>query len=178
MIDIHEDESQEFKNIINKIIIDAQSGLKDFYERYGKAIEATAKRVTKSVTLAQEVSNEVLFKIWKNSKKLLNIKNPRSWIYVVVKNYSLDLLKRDKKHQKLDDNIPAQENQLQQYIEKSEFFTRISPLSEVEQEILEKKILWKFTFQEISADKKLPISTISATYYRAIKKLSEKTEKN
>lgn len=57
----------------------------------------------KSRELAEEAASDVLFALWENRDKLMEIENVRVWLYVIARNRCLNMLKQQKPHFSLDD---------------------------------------------------------------------------
>ncbi|UZR97374.1 RNA polymerase sigma factor [Chondrinema litorale] len=72
---------------------------RSFYQYYFERLFAFALRFLKSRELAEEVISEVFLKIWNNRSNLLEIKNIETYLYVLVKNHSLNVIKKSLKEQ-------------------------------------------------------------------------------
>ncbi|UZR96845.1 RNA polymerase sigma factor [Chondrinema litorale] len=81
---------------------------RDFYDFYFEKLFTFSFRILKSNTLAEEVISDVFMKIWTQRNKLSEIKNIETYLYVLVKNRSLDIIKKSFKehntHFSLDDS--------------------------------------------------------------------------
>ena len=166
---------QDFEKIIEKIIDNAEIGLKEFYEKYGRLIQITAKTFCEEDT-AHEVMNDVLVKVWKNARKIKNIENPEGWIYTITVNTIKSTFKR--KHTfPLNENMMSDKNLINDVIEKDAFDALIKNCTETERYIMIHKFISKCTFQEIAEELQMPLSTITTTYYRSLKRIEKEIQK-
>jgi len=65
-----------------------------FYKQYSKKIFFFSKCVLHSDTLAEEVMQEVMLKIWQMGEDLTSIQNPETYIRTLARNSSLNILRR------------------------------------------------------------------------------------
>lgn len=166
---------KQFKKIIQEIRADPEKGLRRFYETYGEIINTTAYVVCGSTDKVNEVINDVLIKIWKRSEKIEDITNPEGWIYVITLNTAKDTL-RERKLFPLNENILANDNEIQEIIDEHSFYWMINDLSEIEQAVMIQKFVMVYTFQEIAEELAKPLTTIMSIYYRALGKIKQKIE--
>lgn len=90
--------------------------LRKIYETYFDRLFPFALRILKSKQLAEEVISDVFVKIWQGRDSLSKVQNPETYLFIMVRNDSLKLIKRELKHTKghlsiLDENVfLAEEN--------------------------------------------------------------------
>lgn len=87
---------KQFNKLIKAIARKDKSALEELYSLFGKMIFISAKSITHSTELADEVVDDVLFKIWTNAHTYPKSKNPVGWLYVITVNCAKDRLKREK----------------------------------------------------------------------------------
>lgn len=63
--------------------------------------------VTKSETLAEEVVQDVLVKIWEHRQKLPELENLAAWVYTVTRNRAYNTLRQQLKQQEYVDHLNA-----------------------------------------------------------------------
>ncbi len=170
------DSKRIFDEILRKIRNDAEEGMRELYEIYGRTILNTAASVCSSYDAVNEVLNKVLVKIWQLAYKKPNIKNPGGFIYVVTINCAKDFLKA-KKGLTLNEAMSSGENNIQKVIEEDAFLSLISCLTEYEKSIMIRRFFALETFKEISEDDKKPLSTITSVYYRCLEKVENEINK-
>ena len=165
-----DNEINTFNALIKKIAECNRDALENFYATYGKLIYLTAMTVVKSSFKADEVVNDVLTKIWKTSKSLPKIDNPKGWVYTVTVNCAKDKIKNEKVYEEIFD-IAVTDSRIEQIIDDDKFYKDIAVLNETEQQILILKFISDLTFDQIALSMKKPTSYVSTTYYRALEKL-------
>ena len=72
---------------------------RSFYQFYFERLFAFSMRFLKSRELAEEAISEVFMKVWTNKNKLTEIQNMDTYLYVLVKNHSLNIIKKSLKEQ-------------------------------------------------------------------------------
>lgn len=166
---------KSFNLLIRKIGKKQKEALKTFYDIYGQLIYITAQTTVKCSFKADEVVNDVLLKIWTLSPSLKKIDNPEGWLYSITKNCAKDKIKYEKNCQALFD-IATSDTQIEQILDKDEFYNDIKTLNELEQQILIFKFLFDLTFEQIAFKLQKSIAYISTTYYRSLDKIKDKFE--
>ena len=165
------DEIVQFKKLMRGISKNDKLAVETFYNEYIKIIKATAMHICKKSEIADEVINDVLFRVWKFSKKFKEITNPKGWIYRVTVNAAKTRIANIKEHDCLDESaIAFAQNTIDPPAE-DDFMYLIKDLSDFEQQIIILKFLCDFTFESIAAELDKPTSSISSTYYRSLEKL-------
>lgn len=167
---------KEFLALLKRIRKDPQGGLKEFYEKYGKLITCTARLYSRNDFVANEIVNEVLIKIWRNSDTFDEITNPEGWLYVITINCAKSLL-RKRRYVPLNETMADEKDGIQELIDTDSFYFMIKDLSETEQQIIIHRCISRFTFEEIGDMLDKSTSTISSTFYRAMEKIKEKMKK-
>ncbi len=163
-------EKEKFNKILRLIKKDAQKGLESFYEEYGKLIYLTAKSSGCSDEKANVVVNSVLIKIWKKASQIIDIENPKAWVYIVARNCAKDEL-GEVWHLELKEEICGAKDDIQKVIDKNGFEYLISPLKDEEKELFLLKFVTGCTFQDIADSLGKPLPTVTTTYYRALEKI-------
>lgn len=168
---------ESFNELIRKIKKDAQTGLNEFYNIYGKLIYRVALNICKSHDIADEILNTVLLNVWKASQGELAIKNPKGWIYIITVNKAKDYLKREQSIP-LNESISADKDNIQKLLDEDAFESQISCLSEYEKSIMIRRFVCQETFKEMSETDGKPLSTITTIYYRCLEKIEINLQKN
>ena len=82
----------------NEIIIQYLNGDKDAFteivNRYLKLIYNFTYRLVGNEKVAEDISQEVFLKAWKNIKKFDLEKNFKTWIFSIAKNTAIDYLRK------------------------------------------------------------------------------------
>lgn len=166
---------RKFQKLMREIRENPNVGLEKFYNTYGKIVQITARTICRSLEQADVVVNMVLVKVWQLSKEDVVIDNPEGWVYIITANTAKDAL-REKTFFPLHEAVADQKDEIQDLIDKDAFYSMIKGLSEKEQGLMIDKFIKKLTFREIAEEKGENINTVSAVYYRALKKVKKYLE--
>ena len=164
---------KQFNNLLKRISRGEKDAFEEFDDYYGRFIFAHAWAVTNSFFLADEITNDVLLKVWTASQKCSEVSNPVGWIYTITINCSIDKVKQEKQYAEIYD-IPCNDANLELVESSDAFYKAIAPLKENERKIIIFKTIEKLSFKEIAKIMKEPVSSVSAVFYRALKKIETK----
>jgi len=143
------------------------------YEKYKALVYGVSFTVCKSHDIADEVTQNVFFKIWKLSSEKLPTTSEASWLYTITKNETLDVLRKKTSYIDIDSiyNIENNNNDVQNIVDIESYNRRISGLPEIEKQIISLKLLHDFTFKEIGELLGIPTATAQWRYYKSINSL-------
>lgn len=85
---------EDIRNIQARIAGNDEKALAELYVLYRKKLEQFSKALVRSAETAEEVVEDVFVKIWINRAELPAIENITVYLYVSVKNRSLNILSR------------------------------------------------------------------------------------
>lgn len=81
---------QEAQLLLKKIANEDKDALMCFYRTFGGSIYKTSLRVLNDKSLAEDVLNEIIFKVYEKAGTLSQLKNPLGYICVMAYNRSID----------------------------------------------------------------------------------------
>lgn len=85
-----------------------QRAMAEVFDRYGRAVYSVALRILKDTGHAEDVMQEIFFQIWRNSDSFVQGRGSLgAWLVVVARNRSIDMLRRRKPVDSVDDVILA-----------------------------------------------------------------------
>ena len=85
-----------------------QAAMAEVFDRYGRAVYSVALRILKDAGHAEDVMQEIFFQIWRNSDSFVQGRGSLgAWLVVVARNRSIDLLRRRKPTDSVDDVVLA-----------------------------------------------------------------------
>jgi len=150
-----------------------KTGLEMFYNLYYNKVFGIAFSVVKNETAAEDVVHNVIYKFMTMDSKLFPTGNEDTWLFCVVKNESLSLLRKERNNVSIDKiaEIGLEDKNINDYVDMEEFMSIIKPLSAERQEIVSLKILGGYTHNEIAKLLNKPIGTIQWLYNTSVKKL-------
>lgn len=177
-------DAERFNYLLRQIDNGDEKALEEIHDFYCRKIKAFSFSYVKNWHYTDDVLNEVIINIWNKSRKYRDIKNPKALIYTLTKNISLDYYKKYlKKYKQHNDFDTLSKKDVFLYLTDNnsynefEFFSMISSLPEKEKEILTKKILFDYTFKEISEEIGIPLSTVMYKYDKILKDLESEAIK-
>jgi len=164
-------DEQALKHIINKYTPQIYNFIKHFI----------------STDEANDVTQEVFIKIWKNIKKFDRNKSSfKTWVFVIARNTVIDFSRKRKSilfssmneeestfEENIKDEIILPDEALQKLQEKDLLYSLLDKLSDQYKAVLILHYQEEMTFKEISEILEKPLNTVKNHHFRAIKKLRE-----
>jgi RNA polymerase sigma-70 factor, ECF subfamily len=89
-----------------------QSAMAEVFDRYGRAVYSVALRILKDSGHAEDVMQDIFFQVWRNSDSFVQGRGSLgAWLVVVARNRSIDLLRRRKPTDSVEDVVlPSSSN--------------------------------------------------------------------
>jgi RNA polymerase sigma-70 factor, ECF subfamily len=85
-----------------------QTAMAEVFDRYGRAVYSVALKILKDAGHAEDVMQEIFFQVWRNSDSFVQGRGSLgAWLVVVARNRSIDLLRRRKPTDSVDDVVLA-----------------------------------------------------------------------
>lgn len=166
--------NQAEKNIY-KIADGDKSALKYIYDEFHYVVYNLALSILHNPQYAEDVSQEVFLKIWKNAHNFCPEKNLKAWIIEITKNQSIDFLRKKKNEviiEDFDKINKCNENLDEQVIDKVFLEQLLFILPEINREIFIMHAIGGFTYKEISKILKMSIGKVFWNYKSSIKILT------
>jgi RNA polymerase sigma-70 factor, ECF subfamily len=83
-----------------------QSAMSEIFDRYSRAVYSVALRILKDTGHAEDVMQEIFFQLWRNSDSFIQGRGSLgAWLVVVARNRSIDVLRRRKPTDSVDEVI-------------------------------------------------------------------------
>lgn len=130
--------------------------MEELYKRYSKLIYRYLYSITKNSFIAEELVQETFYCAIKNSNKITDESNIKTWLYKIAYNKWIDYLRKNKLTEisyeeqvdilKSDDNI---ENDIIEKEEKMDLYKKIHNLDESTREVMYLRINGELSFKEI-----------------------------
>jgi len=168
------------KELIQKYLQGDSGALDLLIERYLKLIYGFVYKNVGGAADAEDITQEVFVKVWKNIKKFDQEKSFRPWIFQIAKNASIDFLRKKKSipfsrfeneqgQNALVDNIATPPlNLIEKLSDKQTIITAMKGLGEKEQKLINMRNIEGLSFREIAENLKESINTIKSRYRRAL----------
>jgi RNA polymerase sigma-70 factor, ECF subfamily len=85
-----------------------QTAMAEVFDRYARAVYSVALRILKDAGHAEDVMQDIFFQVWRNSESFVQGRGSLgAWLVVVARNRSIDLLRRRKPTDSVDDVVLA-----------------------------------------------------------------------
>lgn len=160
---------------LNELFLELKGVNKDIafqkiYTQYNKLIYGIAFGILKNKEDAEDIVQIFFSKLYTIEKEKLPREKIASWIYTVIKNEAISLLRKKKDHFDIETiyEIEDKDNEINNLIDKEEFNKLISKLDDKEREIITLKIIAGLPFEEIAKLLNKPSGTIKWRYYRSV----------
>lgn len=175
----------EDEKLIQLYIKGDEKSLEILIGRYLKMIYSFVYKNVGSQAEAEDITQEVFVKVWKNIKKFDQKKSFKPWVYQIAKNTSIDFLRKrkiipfskfenEKGQNMLVDNMPATpDNLLENLSDKNVLAGAMQGLSEKEQKIINMRHRDGMSFKEIAEVLQESINTVKSRYRRTLANLKK-----
>jgi RNA polymerase sigma-70 factor (ECF subfamily) len=138
-----------------------------------------AKRLLVSTEEAEDATQELYFKLWKNKEKLKNYNNVEAFAMTMTKNYCFDRLKSKQAsnltlvHSNYKEKDTALETKIEQRDSVSQVHVLIDKLPEQQRLVIQLRDIEQYDFEEIGKMLDLKPTTVRVTLSRARKTIRE-----
>jgi RNA polymerase sigma-70 factor (ECF subfamily) len=90
-----------------------QHAMAEVFDRYGRAVYSVALRILKDTGHAEDVMQEIFFQVWRNSESFVQGRGSLgAWLVVIARNRSIDLLRRRRPTDSVEDVVLASSTNL------------------------------------------------------------------
>jgi RNA polymerase sigma-70 factor (ECF subfamily) len=182
-------EEKDDKTIIFEYLSGTQEALEFLVKKYIKPIYSFVYRNVGDVEAAEDITQEVFIRVWKNIRKFDLNKEFKPWIFQIAKNASIDYLRKRKTipfsrfensqgQNMLTETLMEKGPSLIESLNtKTEFEKTISGLSEKDKSLMQLRHSQGMSFKEIAQKMNSSINTIKSRYRRTIKNMQKKATK-
>jgi len=175
MITINDDE-----NLIRQYLAGNEKSLELLVAKYLKPIYSFVYKNVGSQIDAEDVTQDIFVKVWKNIRKFDQKRNFKPWLFQIAKNASIDFLRKKKtipfskfenergQNVLLDNIISVPVNLIENLSDKRVLALAMQSLGKKEQRIIELRHNQGMSFKEIAEDFQESINTIKSRYRRTL----------
>jgi RNA polymerase sigma-70 factor (ECF subfamily) len=170
---------QTDENLIQKHIEGDKEAFVSLANRYLKPIFNFTYRLTGNRHDAEDITQEVFVKIWKNAKQFRPEKKFKTWIFAIAKNACLDFFKKkrtvslDTLGKTLRDDSPLPAEGIDKSTKAKALQIALEKLPENYKIILLLHFNEDLTFREIAEIMEEPLNTIKSRHLRALKMIKK-----
>ena len=160
------------KEIFDLIRKDRKKGVERLYITYYDQLYAIAVSIIKDCHKGQDIVQNFILKLLEMDEKLLPTSNELSWIYVVIKNDALLLIRENKKYNYNEELLATFEPvEIENHYDLEKFNKMVAGLDENRKQIVSLKVLGDYTFQEIANMLGMPVRKVRYQYNTGIGKI-------
>ena len=166
-------DKQELHILFEGIRNSNKASFDTLYEKYKGLVYGVSFTICKNNEIADEVTQNVFFKIWRLSEDKLPTSYEASWLYSISKNETIDVLRKNTSYVDIDSvySIENNDSDLSNIVDIDSYNRKISSLKEDEKQIVSLKLLSNFTFKEIGEMLGIPTATAQWKYYKSMNSL-------
>ena len=177
------------QEVISQYLNGDEKSLEFLVKKYLKPIYGFVYKNVGDTASAEDITQEVFIRIWKNLKKFDQKKEFKPWIFQIAKNASIDYLRKkktipfskfenDKGQNILKENLPNKPTNFFKILEdKNTTAEIIKNLPAKEVKLINLRFNEKLSFKEIAEIFKESVNTIKSRYRRIIIKLRKEAPK-
>ena len=163
------------KHIIKLLQSKDSKSIELIYDQWGAALYGLILRIVKNETLAQDVLQDVMVKIWKNSHQYRPEKSKLfTWIYQITRNSSIDAYRKFSKRS--TENIQSAHQfvsslESDSILRSNELKLKINALEPKYKEVIHALFFEGMTQMEMSKNTGIPLGTIKTRLRIAMREL-------
>ena len=156
--------------------------IKEIVEKYTPQIYNYARRFV-GADSADDVTQEIFIKVWKNLKKFNKDKSSfKTWIFTIARNTTIDFLRKrknivfsdlDGEEENIIDEVIFPDEALQKLQDIELLNSILDKLSEQYKTVIVLHYQEEMTFEEIGKVLNKPLNTVKSHHHRAIKQLKK-----
>ncbi|HEV2486338.1 MAG TPA: sigma-70 family RNA polymerase sigma factor [Terracidiphilus sp.] len=112
--------------LLDRVRAGDQQAMTDIFDRYGRMVYSVALRVLEDPGHAEDVMQEVLFKVWREPHTFLEGRGSLgAWLAVMARNRAIDALRRRRPTETVDDVVLVSKTNLASEIEQSSMIEKV-----------------------------------------------------
>lgn len=178
------------KKLIQQYLEGDDKSFEILIQKYLKMIYGFAYKNVGNTADAEDITQEVFVKVWKNIKKFKQDRDFKPWIFQIAKNTSIDFLRKkktipfsrfenDKGQNAIVENIVSTPVDLiKGFGDKRAIEVAMRGLTDKEQEIINLRHNQGLSFKEIAQISKESINTVKSRYRRTLANLRKNIKEN
>ena len=148
-------------------------GVELLYKHHYNKMYGVAFSIVKDEYKSKEVVSRICYRLMTIEGENLPQKSEMAWLYSVIKNQSLDLLKSEKPDLPLEDlvKVGTYDVNINDFVNMEAYYSMIKGLNEEQRLIVTLKVIGGFTHKEIAQMLQKPVATVQWLYNISVKKL-------
>ncbi|MBB5062114.1 sigma-70 family RNA polymerase sigma factor [Granulicella mallensis] len=115
--------------LLERVRANDQGAMADIFDRYGSLVYSVSLRVLKDPGQAEDVMQEIFFQLWKNPNTFVQGRGSLgAWLAVVARNRAIDVLRRRKPTDSVDEVVLVSKTNISSEIERNIMVEKIREL--------------------------------------------------
>lgn len=165
--------SEQDRLLLERVCARDQKAMAEIFDAYSGMAYSIALRILKDPAQAEDVIQEVFFQIWQNPKSFSAERGSiGAWLAVVVRNRSIDAIRRRKPTESIDEAVLPETVSLASEVERRAVMQRVrgalDKLPAEQRESVELAFLEGMTHSEIAERKGEPLGTVKTRIRTAL----------
>jgi len=174
-------EGHEDEVLLRRVSNGDQQAMAEIFDRHGRLVYSVALRVLGDTGHAEDVLQEVFFKVWREPQTFLKDRGPlAAWLAVVARNRAIDALRRRKPSDSVEDVVLISRTNIATEVERDTLIDKIRGAMKVlppEQKLsMELAYFEGLSHSEIAAKTGDPLGTVKTRIRSALLSLRKALE--
>lgn len=161
---------------LNRLLILLQKGdrsaLEALYREFSVPFYTLVTRITKDPALSEDILHDFFVKLFQ-SPPAAPLRSPKAYLYRMLRNLTIDTLRKQKDPVSLEESIPSGEDLSALAAERLDLSRAMDALAPADREILSLHLNGGLTFREIAEITKRPLGTVLWRYHQSLRILRE-----
>jgi RNA polymerase sigma-70 factor (ECF subfamily) len=169
------------QELLRRIRLRDQDAMRVLFKRYGGAVFSVALRILRDPSQAEDITQEILFQLWRSSEAFVHGRGSLgAWLVVVARNRSIDALRRRKPTDSVEDVILASPQNLASEAERDVMIEKVrsymAGLPPEQQKSIELAFFQGLSHTEIATKTGDPLGTVKTRIRLALLSLRKALE--
>jgi RNA polymerase sigma-70 factor (ECF subfamily) len=159
--------------LLGRVRTDDQRAMTELFDRYGSMVYSVALRVLNDPSQAEDIMQEIFFQVWRNPNAFVPGRGSLgAWLAVMARNRAIDLLRRRRPTDSVDDVILASSSDLGSEVERNRMMEKVrvvlNDLPAEQQKSVELAFFEGLTHSEIATRTGDPLGTVKTRIRSAL----------
>ncbi len=161
------------EELLHRVRANDQQAMADVFDRYGGMVYSVALRVLKDTGQAEDLMQEILFQVWKQPGAFVPGRGSLgAWLAVVTRNRAVDMLRRRKPTDPVDEVVLTSSTNLASEVERNSMMEKVrgvlNGLPAEQQKSVEMAFFEGLTHAEIATQTGDPLGTVKTRIRAAL----------
>lgn len=174
-----EDAGPSDERLLDRVCQRDSAALRLLFQRYYTRVFAFSRRRLRDPQLAEEVTADVFFEVWRSANAFEGASRPATWIFGIAR-FKCSAAHRDRSRLKRSSVVPANVEVLHGYADQADFGVRMEARDELRQvqqalewlpeeqrRVMELAVIEGLPYEEISQRLRIPEGTVKTRVARA-----------